>query len=276
MKRKSKLSRWTSLNGFSEKGETNPNVNKEAVAIMCSSENQAPTTAKVSISVMENMENSCFTRIYKKRLIDHTFPSMDSILDGTCVGYGFHYLLSHQELKDNARLLSNGALRLLIKMTVFGEEKTTWKPVNYDSQNTGTIDIQQRLKVFKRIRDKWTDDNLSDVHVKCGGQSFYCHRMILVSSSQYFGSILDRWMECGLTKGETRVIDLEYMDVDVLLEHMDVDVLKAILKFIYGGEIYNLETNAVDLMKAAEMLIMEDLKSICEKYLLANYIKLRQ
>jgi len=245
---------------FYPNGEKN-NTTKETAAIRCYSKNKEPKTANVSISVIENMENSSSISIYKKQVFKHTFQA----LDGKIFGYGFHNFLTHQELKDNARILSNGGLRLLIKMTVFGEEKTTRKPINYDSQDMGTIEIQERLKVSERIKDKWINDNFSDVHIKCGGQIFYCHRMILASGSQYFSSMLDRWMESGQVEGEIRGINLE---------HMDVDVLKAILKFIYGGKIEKLETNAVDLLKAAGMLIMEDLKNICEKYLLSNYMKL--
>jgi len=235
--------------------ETSPNMN-EGVAIRCYSDNDTPKTAKVSISVMENKDSSC-TSIFKKAF-KFTFPAKD--MDGiNC--YGFQKFFTHQKLKDNARLLSDGVLHLLIKITVFGEEKTTRKPINYDPQDMGKLKIQ----VSERIKDKWSTDNFSDVHIKCGGQIFYCHRMILASGSQYFSSMLDRWMESGQAEGKIRVINLE---------HMDVDVLKTILKFIYGGEINNLETNAVDLLKAAGMLIMEDLKNICEKYLLANYMKL--
>jgi len=221
---------------------------------MCYSENRQPKTAKVSFSMMENTEKSSSI---KKLAFRYDFPARNS-------GYGFPSLVTHQELKDNVRLLSNGVLRLLIKMTVFGEEKTTREPVNYESQDIGTVKIQE--KFIERIRDKWSTDNFSDVHIKCEGQTFYCHRMLLAStSSQYFSSILDHWMESGHGEGETRVINLE---------NMDVEVLKAILRFIYGGKIENLDTSAVDLLKAAGMLIMEDLKNICEKYLLANYMKL--
>jgi len=246
-------------NGFKdETPEAVKNETPEAVGILCYSNNREPKTAKVSISVIKEWENSSYTSVYTKGQINETFLALD--IDGYSNGHGFDNLIMQKEVKG---VILNGVLRLLIKMTVFGEEKTTWKrkPVNYDSQDICSIGIQERLK------DKWTSDNFSDVHIKCGGQIFYCHKMILASSSEYFSSMLERWMESasGLADGQTRVINLEYMDVDVL---------KAILKFIYGGEIDNLETNAVDLLKAAGMLIMEKLKNICENYLLANYIKL--
>jgi len=226
---------------------------KDGVDFLVFSHNKAPVTAKVSVSVMKHTENS--TSVFRQRLLNRTFQALTNLCDGA----GWHNLLSHKRIKGDASLLSNGNLHLVIKLTVLGEEKTTRKPINND-QEIGSIEIQERLRVTEHLKDSWTNDNFSDVHIKCGGQIFYCHRMILSKRSQYFSSML----ESGMKESEIRVIDLKYMDVGIL---------KAILKFIYGGEIDNLEKNAVDLLKAAGMFILEDLKTVCEKYLLANYMK---
>jgi len=217
--------------------------------------NKAPVTAKVSISVMKNTENS--TSIFRERQFTKTFSAFTI---GGRYGHGSK-LLSHKRIRDEVSLLSNGSFQLIIKLTVFGEVKTTRKPLSTrNDQEIGSIEIQERLRVAEHLKDSWMKDNFSDVHILCGGQIFYCHRMILSKRSEYFSSML----ESGMKESEIRVINLEYMDVDIL---------QAILKFIYGGEIDNLEKNAVDLLKAAGMFILEDLKTVCEKYLLANYMK---
>jgi len=227
---------------------------KDSVGVNAYSNNKAVVNANVSVSLMKHTEN--FTSVYRSRVFSHTFkahtpPNSDEY------GYGIH-LISHERIKDDSSFLSNGTLHLVIKMSVFGEVKTTRKLTN-DEQEIGSI--QERLRVTDHIKDSWMTDNFSDVHIKCGGQIFYCHRMILSKRSQYFSSML----ESGMKESEIRVIDLEYMDVDIL---------KAILKFIYGGEVDNLEKNAVELLKAAGMFILEDLKILCEKYLVTNYMKL--
>jgi len=226
------------------------------VSIAFYSRNQVPITTKLSISVMKNTENSPISgNVYKNIKVNRTFPKSNA-------SNKFSRFFTHKQIKDNGRdFLPNGNLRLLIKMTVFGEEKTTRKPSNNDTQEIGSIEIQEKLKVADHLKDSWTDDKFSDVHIKCGGKIFYCHRIILAKRSQYFG----RMLESGMKESTIKVIELEYIDVDIL---------EAILKYIYGGEINNLEKDAVDLLKAAGMFIIEDLKNICEKYLLANYMKL--
>jgi len=225
---------------------------KDAVGVNVYSLNKAPVHAIVSLSV-KNTESSA--SVYRKLPFTYTFAA---ITKGTLNGYGFDKFLTHKKIKDDASILSNGSLHLVIKMTVFGEVKTTRRPIH---QDIGSTEIQERLRVTEHLKDSWTNDKFSDVHIKCGGQIFYCHRVILSKRSLYFSSML----ESGMKESDIRVIDLV---------NIDVDILKAILKYIYGGEIDSLETNAVNLLKAAGMLILEDLKIICEKYLLANHMKL--
>jgi len=235
-------------------GKTAIPTGNDAVGVYAFSLNEAPVTAKVSVSVMKHTENS--TSVDTKSIFTHTYSASNT---STNDGFGSYRLLTHKKIKDDASLLSNGTLHLVIKLTVFGEVKTTRKLIN-NADEIGSIENQERLKVTEHLKDKWATDNYSDVHIMCSGQIFYCHRMIL-ARSQYFSSML----ESGMKESEIKVINLEYTDVDIL---------KGILKFIYGGEIDNLERNAVDLLKAAGMFIMEDLKDVCEKYLVANYLKL--
>ena len=90
-------------------------VENERVAVMCYSFNKEPKTAKISISVMENAENSSSTSIYKNRLIICSFPPQERDGTGTTTDYGwvFNKFLTHQDFP------SNGVLHLFIKMTVF-------------------------------------------------------------------------------------------------------------------------------------------------------------
>jgi len=232
-------------------GQTN--TRNDAVGVYVYSLNKAPVHTKVSFSV-KNTESSVI--VFQKWPFNHTFAALTN---ASCDGHGFDKFLTHKKIKDDANILSNGSLHLVIKITVFGEVKTTRRPINND-QDIGSTEIQERLRVSEHLKDSWTNEKFSDVHIKCGGQVFYCHRVILSKRSQYFSSML----ESGMKESDIRVIDLV---------NIDVDILKAILKYIYGGEIDSLETNAVDLLKAAGMLILEDLKNICERYLLSNYMK---
>merc|ERR1719319_1337803 len=73
--------------------------------------------------------------------------------------------------------------------------------------------------------------------------------MILAKRSGHFRTMLGG----NFKEAQTRVIELE---------DMDVDTLKTLLKYIYSGELSNMERNA--------MLLME----VSQRYLVENYLKL--
>jgi len=232
----------------------NDQSKKGNIAFFCYSQNEATKTARVTVDLMDTAKNSTQAKSQRKvhtRGIDTFTYRGESKLPNTTMGRGFGF--------DNVKLPANGHLILFIKIEVLGEEKTT-RNTHYDFQEISSIETQEKLKAIELFKDGWMNKDFSDVEIKCKGEIFYCHRMILAKRSPYFRGML----ESGLEESQTQLIDLD---------HMDVDVLKAILKFIYGGEIGNLEINAVLLLEASNMFILEDLKDICEKYLLANYMK---
>merc|ERR550519_310861 len=61
--------------------------------------------------------------------------------------------------------------------------------------------------------------------------------------------------------------------IDLVLEYMDVDTVKALLKYLYGGELDNMEENAMLLLEASNKFDLLDLKTICENYLIEKYMK---
>jgi len=225
---------------------------KKTVSLFCNSQNETEQTAKVKITMMESPQR----KVYKKEKFTRTFPGATTF-PNTISGKGCRSFLTHKEVDDN----SIGNVHLVIKITLLGEEKTTRKPTEYNFRDTDSIEKQEKLKAMELFKDGWTNNDFSDVNIKCNGEIFYCHRWILAKRSQYFRGML----ESGLQESQKQVINMDYMDVDDL---------KAILKFIYGAEIDNLEVNAVGLLKASNMFLLDDLKDICENYLLVNYMKL--
>jgi len=231
-------------------GENSSNV-EGSVSLFCESQDETEKTAKISINIMDRNGQNINRDNYNSFQMTNTFK--ESI--------GTDNFISHEEFNDHVSLLSDGNLRLFITIMVLGDEKTTRTPTQYDFQEIGSIEVKEKLKAIEHIKDGWADKDFSDVTIKCKGEIFYCHRMILARRSQYFRGML----ESGLEESKMQIINFD---------HMDVHVLKAILKFIYGGEIDNLELNAASLLLASNMFILEDLKDICEKYLAAKYMKL--
>jgi len=226
---------------------------KETVSVFCNSQNATEKTAKLKITILDTAQEN---QVYKKRNSTHTFPGASSF-PNTINGFGFTKIHTHKEINDN----SIGKIHLLITITLLGEEITTRKPTKSNLQDIDLIETQEKLKAMEHFKDGWINDDFSDVQIKCKGEIFYCHKIILAKRSQYFRGMLDS----GLQESQMQVINLDYMDVDIL---------KAILKFIYGAEIDNLEVNAVGLVKASNMFLLEDLRAICENYLLVNYMQL--
>jgi len=218
---------------------------KEFVSVYCSSKNETPTTAKISFSVQSQAPNDGnLTKEFTHNFTQTQGPT------------GYPKFIIHHYVH---KLLVDGNLKLAIKITVYGEKETTIQVKDY--QNVDAIEMAEKMKLSKDLKECWMNDDFSDVQIKCGGVIFYCHRIILAKRSAHFRTML----EGDFKEGQTRVIKIK---------EMEVDTLRAILKYIYSGELGNMETNAMFLMEASDRFDMAELKDICENYLIGNYIKL--
>jgi len=219
---------------------------KDAVSLYCYSKNNVPTTAKMAffINGQDSWENK--TKSFTENFTENGFP------------WGYAKFITHKGITDE-KLLVNGELKVEIKITVYGEKETTIELK--DSQNFDAIEIVEKMKLGKDLKECWMSDDFSDVQIKCGEVVFYCHRMILARRSTHFRTLL----EGGFKESHTRVIEIK---------DMDVKTLRTVLKYIYSGELDNMESNAMFLMEAAQRFDLADLKDICEKYLATNYMKL--
>jgi len=229
-------------------GETNwnfrlyPNHNSEGdIALYCISNNPGTgkETAKLLISVMGNDSN-----VYRSVEGEHTFG-----------GALYLKLLTYNE---NTGILFGGNLKLLIKLTVLDKTQNDdlLKHVSILSMKK-----EEKMKICEDFKEGWIEDNFSDVHIKCEEEVFYCHKFILAKRSKYFRTMLESdFKESGI-----KIIEMK---------EIEVDTLRAILKFLYGGEIDKLDENAVNLLEASQMLQLEDLKKVSETYLLVHHMHL--
>ena len=93
---------------------------------------------------------------------------------------------------------------------------------------------------------------LTDVTLSCGGASIKCHRIILAACSGYFQSLF--------------VNDNIYMSSPqqhpiIVFKDIQLSELKAILEFIYRGEVSVAQEQVGALLKAAESLKVKGLYS---------------
>jgi len=220
--------------------------NKGNVSFYCYSLNETATLAEISITLKDGQlrGNASFT---------HSFTEQDN-------NWGFHELIPHTDINTNKNnYLKNGNLELVIKMTVYGDETTTIK--TDDCQNLDSIKMIEKGDLCAAFKECWIDEEFSDVKIKCSETIFNCHRIILSKRSNYFSAMF---------KGNFK----ERLSEVIVMENMDAETFKAVLKYIYEGELESLETNAMELLEAAERFELFNLKKICEDFLIGNYMKL--
>jgi hypothetical protein len=85
------------------------------------------------------------------------------------------------------------------------------------------------------------------------------HRFVLSARSTYFRQLLDG----GFAESAQR---------ELRLANVAHDTMRCVLRFLYSGDAHAVinADNAVDLLGAADMLLLEPLKQRCERYLLDN------
>ena len=117
--------------------------------------------------------------------------------------------------------------------------------------------------IFKNLRmSKVTggdvDKAFTDFVIRAGSESYDCHRVILASYSPVFR----RMLQCDMKEKSTGM---------VTIEDTKPDVIKAMLNFIYTGEIDRSASDEAieDLFIFADMYFIEDLKKACDE-ILAN------
>ncbi|KAI9143364.1 hypothetical protein BKA69DRAFT_1061491 [Paraphysoderma sedebokerense] len=167
---------------------------------------------------------------------------------------------------SNAALsrLSNDMLNLLLS------------PSDYQSPKKGA----QIKRKEARVPD--SAPFLSDVSILCqDDETVEAHQVILMLRCPFFGaSLADRWRE-GKSDYDKRE---NYALVD--LKHINVDVMKVIVKWIYGDEsieVFNGFEHAtmneymefvIDVLSAANELLLERLKEICQA-VLRSFVNIR-
>eukprot|EP00088_Acartia_fossae_P005748 TRINITY_DN12594_c0_g1_i1.p1 TRINITY_DN12594_c0_g1~~TRINITY_DN12594_c0_g1_i1.p1 ORF type:complete len:426 (-),score=56.56 TRINITY_DN12594_c0_g1_i1:105-1382(-) len=182
-------------------------------------------------------------------------------------GWGWLKLVTHQTLKGEGResrpegekLLPNDCLNILCVMKFKGEDHTTSgssKPavISTSSDEIETLDVDS-----SGLLNLLETGELTDIEVTCGTETFRCHSVVLAAKSNVFRAMLVNDMREKATK-------------KINLENIEPDIFKAILMYMYGGEIINFDDQdkASRILKAADQYELLDLKRRCEKNLCSH------
>ena len=111
---------------------------------------------------------------------------------------------------------------------------------------------EELLVNFNELRE---ENVLCDATLRIEGQDFAAHRCVLSAASPYFRSLFTS----GFKENESNVIELQ--------ERKSAAAANEVLRFIYTGEILINASNAQDLYKVADYLIIPSLKTNVSEYL---------
>lgn len=111
--------------------------------------------------------------------------------------------------------------------------------------------VDHEAKMINVMRTLFSSGLMTDVILSCEGQVIYAHRLVLASVSSYFQSIF----QSPLVANQPNPI--------VILKDMKLVDLKAIIEFIYNGEVRVPENQLESLVKSAETLDISGLSRIC-------------
>lgn len=113
---------------------------------------------------------------------------------------------------------------------------------------------QHRSNLLTAFDQLLQSEALTDVTLSCGGASIKCHRIILAACSGYFQSLFvhDNVYLAGGGQQQHPI---------VVFKDIQLTELKAILEFIYRGEVSVAQEQVGALLKAAESLKVKGLYS---------------
>merc|ERR1719186_73250 len=98
---------------------------------------------------------------------------------------------------------------------------------------------------------------LNRLQIVCGDDKFPVHRIVLKARSSFFSGLFSN----------------DYADTKtghITMEGMDRDTVKIFIEYIYTGKLKDMESNAIQLLKAANMYDFPLLKKSCEEELIST------
>ncbi|ELU00046.1 hypothetical protein CAPTEDRAFT_106756, partial [Capitella teleta] len=114
------------------------------------------------------------------------------------------------------------------------------------------LHLRTFMRSLRRMRE---NEAMTDVTLKLPDEStIACHKLILMAASSFFESMFQSGLK-------------ESIDNYVKLEFTDSDTIRALVEYIYSGEIEVNKENVQTLVAASEFLFLEDLKANCDDYL---------
>jgi len=116
-------------------------------------------------------------------------------------------------------------------------------------------DVEFKEELLSKLNELRKESTLCDATLRIEGQDFAAHRCVLSAASPYFRSLFTS----GFKENESAVVELQ--------EIKSAAVASEALRFIYTGEVLINASNARDLFRVADYLIVPRLKTKVSEYL---------
>ena len=171
---------------------------------------------------------------------------------GSLVAFGD--FISRDFLRNNG----NGLISLDSTITIFFEIDLKNVMVNYNFMAESTSSLSRMQRDFGKL---FNNRQYSDAIILIKQEpwiifTIHVHKAILAARSATFARMFENEQSSNAT-----LIEIEDFNREVMTE---------VLRYIYTGKVNNLETMAVELLKAAVKYELEELKSISENFLREN------
>ncbi|XP_065219682.1 speckle-type POZ protein-like [Planococcus citri] len=180
--------------------------------------------------------------------------NMEFTISNSSFSVGFEYFVRRNNLLVEANeLLPNDQLTVVCRLSYI--------------KNTDVVHItnpsfinsceKSQPACLGGIETLFMDDKFSDITLCVKNKKYVAHKNILAARCPYFQKMFDaEWIEKKLDSVE--------------LKQVDEIVFEEILRYIYAGKSEKLETMVAQLLEAADMFDLDELKLVCEQELMKS------
>lgn len=206
-------------------------------------------TAAVSISII----NCNYEEIARDLAERHEFESCDYI-SNHCTFRKF-VKRDFVMIDPNDEILTDGKLTIQCKIALSPVRSERLRNLKRKLDQMD-MNLQRVLKIQK-LENLMNDKEYSDVSFLVDGKSFKAHKCILARESPVFDAMFKTDMK-------------EKQLNEVVIEDIGSDVFEEMLRYVYVGEVNDIDLIAGDLLAAADKYAIDELKLRCGKSLIDN------
>jgi len=174
--------------------------------------------------------------------------------------WGLFCFIKHQALQDLPNVLPDDTLSIMFEIRINRNPSTFVSGCIDGTQKTCSRAGNEETNIAKYTNDMgnvFHSGKFTDVTITCQDQEFNCHKAILAERSSVFEAMFTHGMK-------------EAMESSVTIKDMDADTCQQMLQFIYSNKVEDLESNAENLLVAADKYDLKELKVLCEDHLCAK------